>query len=440
MAIIVLLQKDLRLFDNPALFYAAQGNHPIIPVYLQETNLGSASKWWLASSLAIFRKELQSYGLPLLYHRGGMPELISQIKSITNIDDIYWNDLDREDENLKKIGKKFYPNLLFPPEKINRAFKLCAPLWNYCRKNLQIIEPLPKPQFKTHHSFREINDIKLPIITGPEWWKDMEKFWQVGEGAALKKFEHFKTNLIDSYKEKRDFPAIPNTSLISPHLHFGEISVRHIWNEVSKIPQTTGVVSFLNEIGWREFSYNLLFHNKNLQHEPLKANFKNFPWDLNEAHLKAWKTGRTGFPIIDAGMRQLWKYGWMHNRVRMIVASFLSKNLLIPWQIGEQWFFDCLVDADIAINSTNWQWVAGCGTDSAPYFRIFNPILQSKKFDPNGEYIKAMIPELANCSSEFIHDPHSSPPLFRPRAYPKPIVDLKVTRERALNAITYIHK
>ena len=268
----------------------------------------------------------------------------------------------------------------------------------------------------------------------------MDNFWSVGEKAALAQWKKFKQTLLDHYHIDRDLPREYRTSLLSPHIHFGEISVRQLWQELQELSflsPNEGIKKFSEELGWREFSYNLLHHNPNLQTNSLNSKFIYFPWKKENTVLNAWKKGLTGYPIIDAAMRQLWQIGWMNNRLRMLVASFLTKNLLIPWQLGEQWFFDTLVDADNAINATNWQWVAGCGTDSAPYFRIFNPVLQGKKYDSEGKFIKQWVTELKDYPTAIVHEPwlNENKSMIQTLVnYPKPIIDLKQSRKMALDA------
>lgn len=474
MGIIVLLQRDLRLFDNPALYHALESNVPVIPVYLQEPNLGGASQWWRNQSFLALRRQLNHHHLPLLYFSGPIVTLIEKLQTYLDIKTLYWNDVHPSQRdsiiNINSISnQRFYPNLLFPPEKINHPFKIFAAFWRHCLKDEtnQPLKPLPHPKFKTRHKNNAIAKIfelqtstdphfMLPLLRDPLWWGPMEKFWEVGEEAATQRWKKFKASGLEHYHLNRDNLEEYQSSLLSPHLHYGEISVRQIWQDLqllqhplehlsthkSLINSTSGIIKFSQELGWREFSYNLLYHNPQLQSQSLNRRFIHFPWKKTKKLLKAWQTGNTGYPIIDAAMRQLWQIGWMNNRLRMLVASFLTKNLLIPWQEGEQWFFDTLVDADSAINATNWQWVAGSGTDSAPYFRIFNPVLQGKKFDPNGNYIKQWIPELKNFNSKTIHEPwlntgsssSSSSSLSTPEmnSYPSPIIDLKQSREIAL--------
>jgi deoxyribodipyrimidine photo-lyase len=281
----------------------------------------------------------------------------------------------------------------------------------------------------------------------PDWAGGLRTAWRPGERSATSRLREFLDDALPGYASLRNEPGRPGTSGLSPHLHWGEISPRRIWHDVlarwdeRQSPSDGAVESFLSELGWREFSYHLLYHEPELPDRPLRAEFEKFPWAPDRGLLRAWQRGRTGYPIVDAGMRALWTTGWMHNRVRMIAASFLTKHLLQPWQDGAAWFWDCLVDADLAANSASWQWVAGCGVDAAPYFRIFNPTLQGRKFDPDGAYIRRWVPELGTFPAEFIHEPWAAPAVLRRqavdtrgRSYPDPIVDHRTARRLALEA------
>lgn len=277
------------------------------------------------------------------------------------------------------------------------------------------------------------------LPTSPNWAKDFAKLWVPGEAGAHKQLKIFISERLKSYAHGRDFPGSDSTSFLSSHLHFGEISPGFIWNEISQMDDTKNIEKFLSELIWREFFYHLLYHFPTLPHENFKKEFNNFKWQFTEKNLKAWQKGQTGYPIVDAGMRQLWQTGYMHNRVRMIVASFLIKHLLIDWRIGQEWFWQTLLDADLANNASNWQWVAGSGVDASPYYRIFNPVLQGKKFDPEGEYVKKWVPELAKLSSKYLHKPWEASEqelrnahIILNKTYPKPIIDLEVGRKKAL--------
>ncbi|MEO6829665.1 MAG: FAD-binding domain-containing protein, partial [Acidobacteriaceae bacterium] len=287
-----------------------------------------------------------------------------------------------------------------------------------------------------------------------DWASGMGQSWRPGESGAMSQMKAFLNSGLEAYAIDRDRPDRPGTSRLSPHLHFGEISSRQVWSAVhsrylreANDDSSVAAYAYLREIAWREFAHHLLFHFPELPQEPLQTKFHNFPWRTDRRSMKAWTQGDTGYPLVDAGMRQLWHTGWVHNRVRMVVASFLVKHLLIPWQDGASWFWDTLVDADLANNSLGWQWVAGCGADAAPYFRIFNPVLQGEKFDPDGDYVRKWVPELARLSNAWIHKPWKAPVLLLAEAgvqlgktYPMPIVDHETARKRALLAFASIRQ
>lgn len=442
MAIVVLLQKDLRLSDNPALFHAAQRDEAIIPVYIAEEGLGAASCWWRMQSLSQLAAEFKEYGIPLVYHEGPLDTLIAQLKKQVEITDIFWNDVGQHWQHQIPQGKQFEPNLLFPPAALDRAFKKFTPYWNYCLKQQAPAEPLPKPRFKPVHASKTslLHGVLVAAPGDEPRWRGVADFWSVGEKAAHNRWKTFLDRSLSHYEKGRDVPGDDHTSRLSPYLHFGHISVRQIWHDLVKKHGSTAKTKFLSELGWREFSYHLLYHVPTLPTKPLQHKFDYFEWQPDRTLLHAWQEGVTGFPLVDAGMRQLKTIGWMHNRVRMVVASFLTKNLLIPWQLGARWFLDALVDADLANNSASWQWVAGCGADAAPFFRIFNPVLQSKKFDPNGAYIRQWVPELADMDKKFIHTPWLAKSVALHTRYPRPIISLETSRNRALDAFKNLPK
>ncbi len=303
--------------------------------------------------------------------------------------------------------------------------------------------PIPKPNKIGYLSHKErLNTIdSLNLLPNETWVEAMMSHWKVGESMAMKRLKSFIKEDLSDYSEGRNFPAKQKISRLSPHLHWGEISPNQIWHAVKKLSQNKNTDCFLSELGWREFSYSLLYYYPTLERDNLQKKFNSFAWRKSKKLLNAWQRGMTGYPIIDAGMRELWQTGFMHNRVRMIVASFLVKNCLIHWHEGEKWFWDCLVDADLASNNANWQWVAGCGADAAPFFRIFNPITQGKKFDPKGDYTRKYVPELSTLPDKYLHAPWEAPTevlqdadIKIGKTYPKPIVDLALSREKALAA------
>lgn len=463
---IVWLRQDLRLADNPALYHACRKCEHVIPVFIDDplptsiSQLGAASKVWLHHSLQALDSSLQTHGYRLTLRHGAALDVLRELLNSTGATHLYWNrvydpaSLARDKhikETLKSVCEvhSFNASLLNEPWEVLKAddtpYKVFTPFWKAMLKyGIQHL-PLPMPEhIPTPANLPEslpLNALKLlPTI---RWDTDMMAHWQVGEHAAMQALHNFLPNGA-AYKDDRNLPAQQGTARLSPHLHFGEISPRqavyHTEQYLAEHPAAeSGLRHFMQEIGWREFGYHLLYHFPHTVAQALDSRFDHFPWaDDYDAVLQRWQRGQTGFPIIDAGMRELWQTGWMHNRVRMIVASLLTKNLLVPWQAGEQWFRDTLVDADLASNVFGWQWTAGCGADAAPYFRIFNPILQSQKFDPDGEYIRRWIPELQGRDNKQVHLPHELGDGLRD--YPLPIVELGGSRERALAMFTQIKK
>ena len=462
-------RQDLRLNDNLALIEIIKNCDKIIPIFILDENekLGSASKWWLYYSLESLNNSLKSTGSQLFYFKGSPHVILKKLVNDFNIKKLFWNRLYdqfsiQRDTNIKnKLIQSgidvvtFNGSLINEPwiikNKNNSFFKVFTPYWKTCLDQISSIKLFKSPEkistlFIKSSLTVSKEDYKL-FPRNAAWIKKLSSHWTPGENHALINFNNFKNKIIENYDEGRDRPDKNYTSKLSPYLHFGEISPSRIFIEVKKmkIENLKSKNKFLAEIGWREFSYNLLFHYPNLKYEPIQEKFKKFPWIKNNRHLKAWKDGNTGYPIIDAGMRELHETGWMHNRVRMIVGSFLCKNLLLHWWEGEKWFFDTLVDADLGSNSSGWQWIAGCGADAAPYFRVFNPLTQSLKFDPKGEYIKTYIPELKNIPLNQIHAPWelstSDQKKFRciiGKDYPEPIVNLSESRDRALKAFSFI--
>lgn len=443
MATLVLLQKDLREFDNPALYNASRRQKPIIIVHVMEKRLGSASKWWLCESLRLFRQQLNESAITLLHlsDSADIQTMFEYLNDRIEIETIYSNGLDFElPDDMANIHESFMANLIFEPQDMTKEFKIFTTFWNFIRANCSPVKPLSNPKWnrKNHHvdiEFDEYNE--LPMMTGDtNWWNKMTPYWKIGEKAAQQRFKLFVKTKLSDYDYKRDFFCEDGTSKLSPHLRFGEISVRQMYDQLN-IKKSNE--RYCAELGWREFAYHVYRNHPDLTKIPLNPKYRNFWPEFNDDHLKAWKTGNTGYPVIDAAMRNLWATGWMHNRLRMLVASFLVKNLLIPWQHGEEWFYDCLVDADPAVNPFSWQWVAGCGTDSVPYFRIFNPMLQGEKFDPQGIYVREWLPELVDFPTKRnIHQDMFKQPNLRPNNYPAPIIDFKSSRERTLSTFKAI--
>ncbi len=472
-ATIVWFRQDLRLADNPALLAAIKRGEPVIPLYVwapeEEGDWppGAATKVWLHDSLAALDASLRSIGSRLVIRKGSTADVLSALIAETGASAVYWNRryepaaIARDSalkESLRQSGiatESFNGSLLFEPWEVQTKqggpYRVFTPFWKACVQQSEPNAPSPVPKSvpapAAWPSSTTIADLELePTI---DWAGGIRRAWTPGEHGALARLETFVKDAMRSYKRGRDFPAEPFVSRISPHLHFGEIGPRQIWSIVYRhmaaAGDEEGGVAFLREVGWREFSYHLLYHFPTVPDTPLQEKFAAFPWRDDLAGLKAWQRGRTGYPIVDAGMRQLWETGWMHNRVRMIVASFLTKDLLIPWQEGAQWFWDTLVDADLANNTQGWQWTAGCGADAAPYFRVFNPTTQGEKFDSDGEYVRRWVPELSALPAKWIHKPADAPAEVLTEAkvivgetYPAPIVDHKMARERALEAYAAI--
>lgn len=456
---IVWFRQDLRLSDNRAL-YEASKDHNILPIYIfdsknaKDFKIGSASLWWVHNSLKELNKSLDN---KLNVFEGDPKSILPELAKKYNCAQVFWNrcyepwvierdktiKADLESQNIK--CKTFNSSLLWEPWEIkkqdNAPYKVFTPFYsNALSSSLLPSAPLPKPKnlklipgvpySKTNYKF-------------PKWSAKLKQHWNIGERGAEKALENFIDNGLSNYEEGRNFPALENVSRLSPHIHFGEISINTIWHKVKQMRSDKNTETFLKELVWREFSYNLLYHFPNIPTENLQQKFNAFAWENDDIKLQAWQKGMTGYPIVDAGMRELWETGYMHNRVRMIVGSFLVKNLLIDWRKGEEWFWECLVDADLANNSANWQWVAGCGTDSSPYFRIFNPVTQAKKFDPDGAYIKKFVPELAKLPNKYLFTPWETPKEILKGAgieignqYPNPIVDLELSRKKALSVFS----
>ncbi|MDE0800759.1 MAG: deoxyribodipyrimidine photo-lyase [Rhodospirillaceae bacterium] len=468
--IIVWFRQDLRMTDNPALCAAVATGRPVIPLYILDQSsdglrpMGGASLWWLHGSLESMGHHLQNLGAPLTLKKGAAKEVLGQLIAETGADTVYWNRCyepgaiarDKAIKNtLQNDGlyaKSFNGSLLYEPWEIrtkqDKPYRMFTPFYRMVLSQGTPIQPLPKPKqiipCDVPPKSDYLDDWSLQP-TRPNWAASFPEFWSRGELGAQTLLSDFLNGGVAAYKTERDFPGVAATSRLSPHLHFGDISPRQIWASASTIEPTAGSETFLKEVVWREFGYHLLYYNPAMTTAPLQTKFNAFPWAKNDSHLVAWKTGQTGYPMIDAGMRELWATGTMHNRVRMVVASFLVKHLLIHWREGEAWFWDALVDADLASNSANWQWVSGCGADAAPYFRIFNPITQGERFDADGTYVRRWVPEIAGVSNQYIHKPWDAPKATLLEAgvslgdtYPRPIVDHKVARKKALAALASI--
>lgn len=459
---VYLISQDLRVSDNAALKYAVSNGYSVIPLYVFSDDdespwqLGAASKWWLHHSLKSLQKGYKELGSRLIIRKGDVLKNLIDVVDEVEASAVVWHERVEpsarrlEEKILSSLQKKgieglsFSDNLLFKPGTIlngkNEPYQVFTPFY---KAILQMPEPrapiaAPKELPSVPEKIKSLKVDELNLLPEIAWDGEFSSLWQPGEAHAKERLKHFLSGAVEKYPVNRDFPAMDATSLMSPHLYFGEISPFQIWKATSKAVEEKGS-GFLRQLVWREFAHHMLYFFPDTDRKPLREEFSDFPWKKNAHLLKLWQKGLTGYPIVDAGMRQLWRLGWMHNRLRMIVGSFLVKDLLIPWQEGAQWFWDTLVDADLANNSFGWQWVAGCGADAAPYFRIFNPIIQGEKFDPEGTYVKAFVPELKDLPAKWIHKPWLAPDDVLRAAgvtlgdnYPQPVVEHDVARKKAL--------
>lgn len=475
-ATIVWFRTDLRLDDNPALSEALKKG-AIIPVYIHDPESegkwhhGAASHWWLHQSLQEFSKRFEAKKSRLILRQGDSLAELSKLIKETGANAIYWNrryepSVIARDKKIKEALKEagvdaqsFNANLLNEPWTIQTGggtpFKVFTPYWNKCAALGNPAEPVKEPpQIQAPVKWPlSVSVQALELMPKIKWYEGMSENWKPGEMGARSELELFLNDGASNYLDGRDTPSIRATSRMSPYLHFGEISPRRIWHEVQKKSartKTTGWIrqaeGFIRQIYWREFAYHLLYHFPQTTDHPLRKEFEKFEWKKDTKLLKAWQKGLTGYPIVDAGMRELWHTGWMHNRVRMIAASFLVKDLLIHWAEGAKWFWDTLVDADLANNTLGWQWVAGCGADAAPYFRIFNPFTQGEKFDQKAAYVRRWVPEIAGLPDKWIHRPWEAPAEDIAKAgvslgknYPQPIVNHAEARLRALMLYDRLH-
>ena len=477
-AAIAWFRNDLRLRDNPALRAANDRGEPVIPVFIWDPDSegawvpGGASKWWLHRSLASLAESLEKAGSRLILRKGEPLDVLRSLAKETGATHLFWNRryepaaVERNKKIKAKLAKdgltvkSFNGALLAEPweiaNKAGKPFQVFTPMYRHYQATVEPAEPLPAPRSlaapSRWPSSSKLSDFNLEPV--PDWAGGLREMWEPGEKGAMARFNGFEPEAIAEYPDQRDFPAVRGTSTLSPHLHFGEISPRLVWHQTqetvatqSKSGLNRGAEGWLRQLVWREFAHHLLYHFPHTPEAPLREEFGAFPWLEDDEGLRAWQKGRTGYPIVDAGMRELWHTGWMHNRVRMIVGSFLVKDLLIHWLEGARWFWDTLVDADLANNTLGWQWVGGCGADAAPYFRIFNPMLQSKKFDPDGVYLRRWIPELAKLPDAALHAPWEADSTTLKAAgvhlgetYPRPIVDHGEARDRALEALSAIRK
>lgn len=461
-------RDDLRLADNPALAAAHATGRPLVLAYIldeesrESRSLGGASRWWLDKSLRALGERIGAKGGALVLRRGPAETAIAKLVAETGAHAVYWTrrygPARRIDERIKAALKKdgveahsFNGALLAEPFALKTgsggAFKVFTPFWKALQASIEIPPPSPEPR-----AFPAAPQIVSDALDSwklhpsmPDWSGGLAQMWTPGELGARKRMRDFMAGPIAGYADGRNIPSQASTSRLSPHLRFGEISPHQVWRaaqhaaEAGQAP-VDQVQKFLSEIAWRDFSYHLLYHDPDMGRLSWRRQFEQVDWRMgSKAELEAWRRGRTGYPIIDAGMRELWATGWMHNRVRMIVASFFAKDLLVHWRKGEEWFWDTLVDADEANNANGWQWTAGTGADAAPYFRVFNPVLQGEKFDPAGDYVRSWVPELAKLAPKWIHRPWEAPVealgsagVTLGKTYPLPIIDHDFARKRAL--------
>lgn len=477
--VIVWFRNDLRLSDHPALAAAVATQRPIVCLFVHDEDsagmrpLGRASRWWLAQSLRALDGETRRRGGRLALRRGAAAAIVPAVAAQIGANSVFWNSrydqpgiaVDRGvQDRLAAAGvtaQAYQANLLFEPDRLRtRAgtpFSVFTPFWRQARMLPAPRAPLPAPRkiiAGPSCPSENLDDWHFEPRE-PDWAGGLREAWTPGEAGARARAATFFDEILPGYAARRDRPDHDATSRLSPHLRFGEISPFQLWHAAlaagedarGQQASTNDIEKYLSELGWREFSYHLLHHFPALAQRNVQPRFDGFAWLRESPDLAAWQRGRTGYPLVDAGMRQLWATGWMHNRVRMVAASFLVKHLLVDWRAGEAWFWDTLVDADPAANPASWQWVAGSGADAAPYFRVFNPMLQAEKFDPRGNYIRAWIPELTALSDAAVHAPWKAPAdalaragVTTGRTYPAPIVDHAVARARALAAYSRLRE
>jgi deoxyribodipyrimidine photo-lyase len=463
-------RNDLRLSDLAGLHAAAQ-HETVLPVFIFNPKeggdwaIGGAAQWWLHQSIERLSQDIAARGGQLILRRGEPQKVLAELVQQTGASVVCCSrqyqpwayQLERDvHAQLERIGatlKRYPGTLLFEPGEVltgsGQLFKVFTPFWRACLRQ----DPPAAPKAVPTVSWADSAGIESDPLEAwnlcprnPNWAEGWDELWAPGEAGAHEALGQFLESRVPHYGDGRDIPGKRYTSRLSPHLRFGEISPRQVWHQAqlakSHHPGDEGDVDkFLSEIGWREFCKHLVALFPEMPDKAFNPKFEHFPWAGDPAHLRAWQKGQTGYPIVDAGMRELWQTGFMHNRVRMVVASFLTKHLLTHWREGERWFWDCLLDADLASNACSWQWVGGSGADAAPYFRIFNPVAQGEKFDKDGDYTRHWVPELAELPNKYLHKPWEAPKLTLEAAgiklgetYPEPIVDHKQAREAALAA------
>jgi deoxyribodipyrimidine photo-lyase len=470
---LVWFRRDLRLADNPALHHARERHERVVCVYVHDPDAeapwapGGASRWWLHHSLAALDASLHALGAALLIRQGPALARLRSLVKECGAEAVYWNRLYEpgfveRDRHVKEalradggIAESFNGALLIEPHAIRTGagepYRVFTPYWRNAQARLQQeLESgrAPRPAPTTIRSIERV-PVSTPLadlglLPRVAWDREFHDSWTPGEEGARARLERFARSAIARYRQARDLPGIDGTSGLSAALHFGEVSPLQLVACMQRLTaHGAGVQAnaewFVRELGWREFAHHLLFHFPHTPTENFNPRFDDFPWAAtDDAAIERWQRGRTGIPLVDAGMRELWHTGWMHNRVRMVVASFLTKNLRQRWHHGARWFHDTLVDADLANNTLGWQWVAGCGADAAPYFRVFNPLTQAKKFDPDGHYLRRWLPELADAPLALLHEPWKDAGLLERSGYPAPMVDLGASRQRALDAYRHV--
>jgi len=469
---LVWLRRDLRLEDNPALCQAAREFARVVPVLVlapgEESpwEPGAASRWWLHRSLESLDADLRRRGSALVIRRGPTIEALCRLVEETGAEAVYWNRLyepalidqsQRVHDALRTRGvrtRSFNAALLLEPWENTRAngapYRVFTPFYKSSLSRLAALSVEPAPRsLRLRHGIGSLPVDQLGLLPRTSWYGGLETTWMPGEPGAHRMLSNFLDRAAGKYEQHRDLPSEDGTSRLSPHLHFGEIGPRQVWLALEQLragdehaPGSSHIDAFQRQLIWRELTHHLLYYVPQTPDRPLNEKYEDFPWTDDETGLAAWQRGETGIPWVDAGMRQLWATGWMHNRVRMAVASLLTKNLGIHWLEGARWFWDTLVDADLASNAFGWQWTAGCGADAAPYFRIFNPVLQGQRFDPDGAYVRRWLPALSRLPARYVHIPWAAPAGVLEQAglklgedYPGPILDLAATRASALDRL-----
>jgi deoxyribodipyrimidine photo-lyase len=466
---LVWFRRDLRLADNPALAAACAAHERILPLYIHAPHEdadwapGGASQWWLHHSLKALQARLGEQRMPLHIVRGDSLSVLQQVLAQTGAKAVYWNRLYEpaavaRDSGIKSVLRgqgigvqSFNAALWCEPwhiaTKQQGPYRVFTPYWRNLRTTLGAPQPLPVPVLRAIDTDAGVPLDALGLLPSIRWDSGLHNAWAPGELGAHELLELFADDAVADYAHARDLPSRHGTSRLSPHLHFGEISPRQIHRYLADraaavdARRRPDIEPYLRELGWREFAHHLLYHFADTPTANFNRQFDGLAWaPACEATLERWQAGRTGIPLVDAGMRELWHTGWMHNRVRMIVASFLAKNLRQHWHHGARWFWDTLVDADLANNTMGWQWVAGTGADAAPYFRVFNPVTQALKFDPQGHYLRRWLPELAEAPLPLLHEPWKDPLLLKRSGYPTPMIDLQQSRLAALSAYQALRK